>query len=461
MSAPPGGWSPSEPSSQGWGQQQNPAGGWQDPQSKPYPGSQSYHGSQGYGSPGYGSQPYASQPYPGQAQQPGQAWGAQPQGYGTPASMPSASQNAWTSPSADDGWGNNADGGWGSSAVAPQPPVGGPAPSMAPGPHAPQNLATSYQPGIIALKPLGLGDVIQGAAKLLRWNPKSTILLTLVCQGIGLLGAIPLGVFLARRAMGDHSSPTFVALGLLVTLLIAMLPMIVGQLVLLPLVQRVTLDGVLGKRTSIAEAWRTAKRRIWASIGTQLLVGLIILGVALVGIVLMVMVTMGATSIGQDNHNTAIGITVLGIVAIYFVMIVAMVIFYLRLAMATALVVFENASPVDAIKRSLKLSKNNAFRILGYSIVISLVTMVIAMVIGLPLQLISEVITQGALGGDSTSTEASVLSISLSLVQRTISGVITTPFTIAAMALLTIDMKMRQEGYDIELLTASQQVAPR
>ena len=59
------------------------------------------------------------------------------------------------------------------------------------------------RPGIIPLRPLGLGDILDGAIKLIRFNPKAVLGLSAIAA---VLGAIPVAIGQAI-VLGSAFSP--------------------------------------------------------------------------------------------------------------------------------------------------------------------------------------------------------------------------------------------------------------
>src|ERR1035438_3501001 len=79
------------------------------------------------------------------------------------------------------------------------PPTGRPLPPPAylrqpPTPQSP--MLTAHKPGIVPLRPLQLGDILDGAIKAIRFNPKSMVGLS----------AIVLAVFLVPSRSEEHTS---------------------------------------------------------------------------------------------------------------------------------------------------------------------------------------------------------------------------------------------------------------
>src|SRR5699024_8330044 len=79
----------------------------------------------------------------------------------------------------------------GSSAFQPSPPGahgGGPVPGYAPPP---------LRPGVVPLRPMTLGDILNGAFGLIRHNPRTTIGLSLIVMAItSILGSVGTSAFL-------------------------------------------------------------------------------------------------------------------------------------------------------------------------------------------------------------------------------------------------------------------------
>src|SRR3954463_127989 len=105
-----------------------------------------------------------------------------------------------------------------------QPPPGagprpGPAGPVAPGPTAPPpggpsyggpsyggpgatdaaGLMSAHRPGIIALRPLSLGDILDGAVRAVRHNPKAMIGLALLVHAVFLIPSALLSTLVGTR----------------------------------------------------------------------------------------------------------------------------------------------------------------------------------------------------------------------------------------------------------------------
>src|ERR1019366_9915900 len=77
------------------------------------------------------------------------------------------------------------------------PPTGRPLPPPAylrqpPTPQSP--MLTAHKPGIVPLRPLQLGDILDGAIKAIRFNPKSMVVLSAIVLAVFLVPSAALAV---------------------------------------------------------------------------------------------------------------------------------------------------------------------------------------------------------------------------------------------------------------------------
>src|SRR6266700_521228 len=221
--------------------------------------------------PGPGSwEAQPGQAQPGQAQSGGaQPWGAPPPGQGMPS---------WPPP----GYG-----GYG----APWPP---PAP----------------KPGVIPLRPVGLGELLDGSIAIIRRNPKATLGFTAVIVTISTAvstlfaaGELPSLQQLSQRTRAGQPLRTadvrpvlgWLVTGGVVSLLLALAVSVVLTGILTAVVGR----AVLGHNITAGQAWRQVRGRIGALLGLSLLIAaiFIVLWAVLAGIVVLaVLAISGAGS---------------------------------------------------------------------------------------------------------------------------------------------------------------------
>src|SRR5262245_34462557 len=197
------------------------------------------YGQPGYGQPGYGQPGYGQ---PGYGQAPGSAYG-QP-GYGQPGAGYGAPPGGW-----------------------------------APPPQAPK-------PGVIPLRPIAVGEILDGAFTSIRRNPKATLGIAAVVLTIsGIITTTLEVLLLSQLGLNTGTDQTLTGAQLAGMLavavpsgLTALLLAFIVQILLTGLLTAVVGRSVLGDRITAGEAWRIARPRLPALLLATLLTGLALTG---------------------------------------------------------------------------------------------------------------------------------------------------------------------------------------
>ena len=328
------------------------------------------------------------QPQPGVTQPP-PGWG-QPQ-------PGSGSQPAWGQP--QPAWGPQASwGGW----------SGGPAPA---------------KPGVIPLRPLGVGEILDGAITTIRRYPKATLGMSAVVVTISQVLQFLLvrsfaesltGVDVASELDFDGTGAAAAVFGTMLGFIVNV--MLTGALTV------VMGQAVLGRPIELAEAWRTVRSRLWALIGTSLLVLLLM----------------------------AISVVLL-VIPFFFA--------WPALSLATPALMLERQPVWRAIRRSVALVRGQFWRCLGVVLLAWLVKSTVGGVLAIPFTLFG--------GGmslfDPTATSSGDLGTSylvMTTIGAIVSGTVVAPFSAGVSALLYVDRRMRAEGLDVALAAAAAGPAP-
>lgn len=281
------------------------------------------------------------------------------------------------------GWGSTGAPGWGGPGGAPQ--WGGWAPPPPP------------QPGVIPLRPLGLGDMVSASFATLGRHWKQLVGVMLAVQGICLL-VMALLAGIAGAAVYDHIEPVFDPpygqtpsaehltpfLVAAVTLFVLLLAVgLLGMAMLTALCPAILREAVRGRPTTFRAMWRTALRRTPAVLGALALTGLIAGAPVLVALAVWIPLMIASTS-GDDPSPGAL------LLLPVFMLLALPVTVWLgtRLSLAPAAAVMEEAGPVTALRRSAALVKGQWWRIFGISLVGSMIGMSIAYMIQIPFQFI-------------------------------------------------------------------------
>lgn len=354
---------------------------------------------QGYQQPGPPQYPYGDpwaqqygQPQPGYAQ-PGYPQGYPQQGYGQPGP----------------GWG------------APAPEV---------------------KVGIVALRPLDLGDIYGGAMAAIRSNPGVmvglTAVLVLVTQLITFLAQIPMTRIAVDpdaetdAALGDLAAATGLSIGVGLIAGIATL-FLTGVLTV------AVARAVMGDRTSAAEAMRAIGPRLLSLIGLSLLQFLIFLVPTALVVGLVVVLAVAA---GDAGPIVAILVAFL----LFLVLIVGYLALLPMVSLAYPAVVLEQLGPIAALKRGYELQRPGFWRVLGILLLTYLITGIIGIVVSIPFGVVSVLVDDGA--GLETLAGSTVTGLAIAGVGAAIAQILTVPFLAGVQTLLYVDQRTRNEQFD-------------
>jgi len=322
-------------------------------------------------------------------------WG--PHGGQTPPSGPPGSYRPAPPPAP--GWGGQP--GW---------PQAGAAPGWG-GPQLPK--AGSERTGPLPLHPMTVGDVMDGAFRLLKANLRTILLVSAVF-------VIPVNVvvaFLQRDVLGGQglldvlNDPTlvdplgapstgqFVSIGLSLLVSLLITPFVGGVLT------RVVAASYLGEQMQPGQAIRSTARWFWA----------LLLGFFCVHLLELV-----------------------GLVACLVGALVPMTFFVLT----TPAIVVEEIGPIQAMSRSAMLVRPRFWQTLGIAVLAGIMASFLGNILGTPFTLIAELI--GLRNGWPLLALGSILP-----------ALITTPFVTIVSTLLYFDARIRQEGLDLQMMAAN------
>ncbi|APY87994.1 hypothetical protein DCW30_07035 [Streptomyces alfalfae] len=343
-------------------------------------------------------------------------------------------------------------GGWGWGG----PPPGGPGgPGGYPGWGAWQGPPPAAKPGVIPLRPLGVGEILDGAVSTMRahWRTVLGISLTVavlteivvvLLQGLVLNDAADtealndpsatLGEI--TRAMGD----TLLSSG--VVLVITLL----GTIVATALLTMVTSRAVLGKSVTATEAWQDSRPQLARLFGLTLLIPLIGTAIVAVGVLPGVLIALGGSA------EAGAGLAVLGgfaatILAVWIV---------LRFSLASPALMLEKQGVKKSLARSVKLVRGSWWRVFGIQLLAAIIANIVASIIVIPFTFIA-----GALSGDgvtgflNNTGDLGWTFLIISGVGSVIGSMLTFPITAGVTVLLYIDQRIRREALDLELARAA------
>ncbi|MDQ7992285.1 MAG: glycerophosphoryl diester phosphodiesterase membrane domain-containing protein [Propionicimonas sp.] len=294
------------------------------------------------------------------------------------------------------------------------------------------------QVGIVPLRPLGVGDVLSGAFKAVRFNPAVmfglTVLVVLLGQLLGTGATLLLGEQLGASLV-PYEEPGLSIFGDVPTMLVQFGTGELTGLVVNMALMYATAQAVLARRVRPADALRHLGRRLLPALGLAGLLGGV--GLLAVGAVALV---FGAAGSSQDP-SAVIG---LGFLLLLLAGPLAAWL-SIRLSFAACVVAVEEVGPIRALRRSWAVTRGLFWRVLG-------ITLLVNLVVGMAAGTVSQVFTFGAMLL-ALESEAQFMLVAVTA-STVVASVLTLPLTSAATTLLYVDCRIRREGFDIALSEA-------
>ncbi|MFD8068094.1 glycerophosphoryl diester phosphodiesterase membrane domain-containing protein [Streptomyces parvulus] len=353
---------------------------------------------------------------------PGPGWGAPPPG---PPGGYGGQGGGYGAPGGPGGWG----GGW-----------GGPPPAA--------------KPGVIPLRPLGVGEILDGAVSTMRtyWRTVLGISLT-VAVFTEIIVVLLQGLVLDNSGtealndpdaslseLGDALTETSINSGAV------FLISLIGTVLATALLTTVTSRAVLGRPVTAGEAWRDARPQVLKLFGLIVLLLLIVAGIVLAGMAPGLLVTATAGG-GAGVALTVLGFLAAGVVAVWLMV---------RFSLASPALMLEKQGIKKALSRSVKLVRGSWWRVFGIQLLATIIANVVASIIVIPFAFLA-----AAVGGDGVSGflegtgDVGWTFLVVSGIGSVIGSMITFPITAGVAVLLYIDQRIRREALDLELARAA------
>ncbi|MCX5412157.1 glycerophosphoryl diester phosphodiesterase membrane domain-containing protein [Streptomyces sp. NBC_00059] len=363
--------------------------------------------------------------------------GSGPAGQWSPAQPP---PGQWSPPSAP---------GKGPGAPPPAPGWGG-APQQGPGwGGAP----LAAKPGVIPLRPLGVGEILDGAVSTMRTHWRTVLGISLTVSVIAEIVILLVQRYLLPQpesidpnAVGAEAlrQATDSAQSQLITsapsTLVAMIATLITTSVLTVVISR----SVLGRGVTLSEAWSEARPRILPLLGLTLLISLMSVGIMAVGILPGLLLGSGPAGLA---------LTLLGFIAAFVVVIWLMV----RFTLAAPALMLERQSVITSLRRSAKLVKGSWWRTFGILALTYVLVIVLTLIITIPFGIIAMTVDSDGLTEflNSSSTDFGWPFLIVTGIGEVIISTLAYPFTAGVMALLYVDQRIRREALDLDLARAA------
>ncbi|MFE4540622.1 glycerophosphoryl diester phosphodiesterase membrane domain-containing protein [Streptomyces scopuliridis] len=327
--------------------------------------------------------------------------------------------------------------GWGG------PPQGG-GPGWGPPPAA--------KPGVIPLRPLGVGEILDGAVSTMRTHWRVVLSVTLAVAVVSQIADILFRRYLLPEPveLDPNASPSEVlsqAADSLSSTLVSEIPalaiLIIGTLFTTAVLTIVISRSVLGRPVKLSEAWKEARPRLPQLLGLTLLLPL--MSAAIMTVAILPGLLMGSAG--------GAALTALGGMAALAVVVWLMV----RFSLASPALMLERQSVLSAMRRSAKLVTGAWWRTFGILLLTLLISFLISLIIAIPTAIIATAVDSAGLAGllSGSGPDYSWPYLIVTGIGSVIASTITYPISAGVTVLLYIDQRIRREALDLELARAA------
>lgn len=325
------------------------------------------------------------------------------------------------------------------------------------------------------LRPMGLGDILDAVFRIYRRDFLTfvgivavlqvpiIILQLLLTAAFGQSFANDLNNIIREIPRFNPSQDSFneLPLGNIMLFYVGSASLAIVQgLVIQQLIQGALTNAVaqryLGQPTSIGSAYRGVLQRLGSLLGAAVLVGLISLGVLLVmGTIIFLMAFLAGATFSNGGTGAAVG----GVLAILFgifaivALFVAFALLVVRFSFFTQAIVVEGQQAVGGLRRSWLLVRGSYWRIVG---IIFMLSLLIYIIVGIPSGIAGGII--GLIFPDPS--QHFIIRQTLTTLISYLAQIIVLPIQLITYTLLYFDLRVRNEGYDLELMTQQMHTAP-
>ncbi|MEP6854954.1 MAG: glycerophosphoryl diester phosphodiesterase membrane domain-containing protein [Pedococcus sp.] len=331
------------------------------------------------------------------------------------------------------------------------PPAGSPpgTPIGAALPHWSSAL-TAHKPGIIALRPLGFGDILEGAFAAMRRNPRTFFGLALLTSLVVLLFVALLAALadLAITQLGSSgSNDLLLTIGTLGGFTLLTVASAVTSVALTGMLSYPVGEAVLGRKPSIGETWRRTRGMLLRLTGLTLILFIPVL-IVVAGLIALVVVAF------DRGSNIAGAAGIFAMVAA----LVAMVFLGVRLALSTPSLVLEELGVLRSLRRSWALTRGRFWRTFGVLLVSSVIVGVVQQVLGFGFQILGAglgLAFSSTVDGQGSEIGLAIVVFGVTVVGSLLASLLAQPFLAGVAALLYTDARIRKEGFDLALVRAA------
>lgn len=309
----------------------------------------------------------------------------------------------------------------------------------------------SWQPGIVALRPLPFGDFLTVPFKAMRFNRSAIVgaplllflVNILVTAGAVWLAATDDGVtgFFDGSAGVPFDPRAETVIAAIVAGVLWVLSDTVSSAIVIPAVAQ----AALGKKLSIGEAMRITLERIWALLGLGLIT---VLASALVIVLMVLPIILDVSSGGE-------GLSGIGFMFLLFFVIAlpAFVVLSVYMPVARGVIMLERRGPFVALRRAIRLVPGRFWWTVLILLVVGVINGAIQQVFGFGAQMVA--LALSAAMPDNVTAFAVTLVVAY-VIQMLASVLVQYSFMGSSLALVYLDMRFRKEGLAFDMARAAE-----
>jgi hypothetical protein len=366
-----------------------------------------------------------------------------------PAAAPSTPASPWASPA----------------------PTGQPAAAPAPAPfQPPAGWTPPPKPGLIPLRPLSFGTIIGSSFRVMRRNPAPTFGLSVLLYGlitivfVAVIGAVFAFSFSRVDSALDEDQFDIVAGSLGLIMLSFLVPVglsVIATSILQGIISLEVARATIGERLTVRGLFRLARGKLGALVGwSMLLTAAVVVYLVIATVASLAVFAVFGAGIASTGSQTG---DMLGavLVAMLLTFLVGLAFSVLaawlgtKLALVPSVIMLERATLGVAMARSFSLTRGFFWKTFGVQALIVVIVNTAANIVSIPVSFIGTIVmTLVNPLGDSETLIVTVVIMYLVLgVMAVFVGAVGLVMQSASTALIYIDIRMRKEGLDLELIS--------
>lgn len=348
---------------------------------------------------------------------------------------------------------------WGAPPTPPpyQQPVGaGPAAPVAPPTAAPTQAPAaapltyrSWQPGIVALRPLPFGDFLTVPFKAMRFNrgaivgaPLIMFLASTAVTAVAIwLAVMDGGVadFFMYPTADFRPAPETIAAAVLAAVM-WILSDVMSSAVVIPGVAQ----AALGVKLSMADALKQTLTRFWPLLGVT----------AIMSGAVLIVYALALTPVFIDIASGGSGMSIFVTLALVVLLVLpAAAVAMVYLIVARGVIVLERRGPIVAMRRAIKLVPGRFWWTILIVVVIMAINYAIQQVFSFGAQFVGLAV---GVGGPQSDITLAIAFIAVFVLSMFASVVVQYSFAGSAQALVYLDMRFRKEGLAFDMARAAE-----